>query len=149
MQYALIKNKKVENVIVADQAFIALISAEWDHIEPLETLDEQWLGVGIGWTYIDRQFQPPQSLSPQLPEVEVKKHIQVGSFFDRFGSAKWAILADTNPMVQALVKDSQVRKFINLDDPQLQQGLNLLVSQGHAIDVQQILNTPIQEQEKA
>lgn len=67
MDYALIKNTKVENTIVADQAFIDSIASEWDFIEPLDTLWEQGLGVGIGWTYVDGQFIPPPSPIPPAP----------------------------------------------------------------------------------
>lgn len=56
MQYALIKSDstglgRVHNVIVADAEFIEHIATEWDHIEALDTLHEQGLGVGIGWGY--------------------------------------------------------------------------------------------------
>ena len=67
MDYALIKNTVVENVIVADQAFIDSIASEWDHIEPLDTLHEQGLGVGIGWTYVNGEFFPPAPPTPPAP----------------------------------------------------------------------------------
>src|SRR5450830_1259364 len=59
MQYALIKSDgtdpaglgRVHNVIVADAEFIEHIAPEWDHIEALDTLHEQGLGVGIGWGF--------------------------------------------------------------------------------------------------
>ncbi len=116
MQYALIKNNIVENVIVADEDFIASIADQWDHVEALDTLLEQGLGVGIGWTWDGEFHAPPQPEVPIIPEL---RYISVGSFFDRFGVNKWPILADTNPIVQALIKDCSVRKYINLNDPQL------------------------------
>lgn len=70
--------------------------------------------------------------------------VSVGSFFDRFGADKWQLLADQNPLVQALVKDCSVRRFIDLDRPDLRQALQLLVSAGHAIDPEQILGAPIE-----
>lgn len=145
MQYALIKNNTVENVIVADAAFIAAIAAEWDHIEPLDTILEQGLGVGMGWTW-DGEFHAPDQ-PEQPPAPPAPRHISVGSFFDRFGAHKWPILSDTNPIVQALIKDCSVRKFINLDDPQLPAGLGLLVNAGHAIDAQEITSAAVQPSE--
>lgn len=67
MDYALIKNSIVENVIVADQAFIDSIASEWDYIEPLDAFYEQ--GVGIGWSYINGEFFPPAP-PPPPPVIE-------------------------------------------------------------------------------
>ena len=66
MQYALIKNTLVENVIEADLEFIDSIADQWDHIEPLDTLHEQGLGVGINWTFENGEFTPPPA--PPAPE---------------------------------------------------------------------------------
>lgn len=88
-------------------------------------------------------FVKPAEVEPPPPA----RRISVGSFFDRFGAQKWPILADTNPMVQALVKDCSVRKFINLDDPQLAGGLAMLVAVGHAIEPEAILSAPVQQGE--
>ena len=58
MNYALIKNQIVMNVIVADDdEFIQLIMHEWDSIVKLEG-DNSF--AGIGWSYIDGQFLPPE-----------------------------------------------------------------------------------------
>ena len=82
---------------------------------------------------------------PTLPEV---RHITVGAFFDRFGDQKWPILADTNTSVQALIKDASVRSYINLEDPQVRTGLNMVSAAGHAIDVNAIITAPIQPEER-
>ena len=84
-------------------------------------------------------------LPPAPPE---QRFIFVGSFFDRFGAHKWPILADSNPMVQALVKDCQVRRYIDLDNPDLPAGLGMLVQAGHAIDPDAVINAPITEAER-
>jgi|SRR5450830_1889277 len=73
MQYALIKSDstglgRVHNVIVADAEFIAHIAPDWDHIEALDTLHEQGLGVGIGWGYdlaTDGFIVPPPAAAPE------------------------------------------------------------------------------------
>jgi hypothetical protein len=78
----------------------------------------------------------------------IKRHITVGAFFDRFGENKWSILSDTQPIVQALVKDASVRAWINLDDPQLQIGLQLLKDAGHDINIDDILQRAILPEER-
>ena len=86
------------------------------------------------------------------PSVEVQaatpaRSISAGAFFDRFGPLKWAILADTAPTVQAVVRDASVRKFIDLDNPDLPAGLQIIVAAGHPIDTAAIVETPIQPEE--
>lgn len=76
-----------------------------------------------------------------------QRHISVGAFFDRFGPLKWAILADQSPTAQAVVRDASVRKFIDLANPDLPAGLQILVAAGHPIDAAAILETPIQPEE--
>ncbi len=76
-----------------------------------------------------------------------QRHISVGAFFDRFGPLKWAILADQSPTVQAVVRDASVRKFIDLANPDLPAGLQILVAAGHPIDAAAIVEAPIQPEE--
>jgi len=85
--------------------------------------------------------------APEGPMVAVSRHIAVGSFFDRFGTSKWAILADTAPLVQALVRDCSARRYIDLDRPDLVQALQLLVQAGHEVDAEAILGGAIRPEE--
>lgn len=106
----------------------------------------EWIpagNAGPGWSYDPQTgtFSPPAVVPEQ-------RFIFVGSFFDRFGVHKWPILADTNPMVQALVKDCQVRRYIDLDSPDLPAGLGMLVQAGHAIDPEQVIHAPVTEAER-
>lgn len=82
------------------------------------------------------------------PQPTAPRHITVGAFYDRFGAAKWNILADTNPTVQAVIKDSSVRKYIDLDNPDLPAGLAIIQSAGHDIDPSAILGDPIEDKER-
>jgi hypothetical protein len=143
MKYALIKSGTVQNIIEADADSIALITPDFDHIEPIDTLHEQCIPVSPGWLW-DGEFHDhnPAPAAPAAP-----RRITVGAFFDRFGAHKWPILADTNAVVQALIKDCSVRAWINLDDPQLDGGLAMLVDAGHAIDPAAILSAPVQSSE--
>lgn len=87
-------------------------------------------------------------LAIPAPAPSLPRHLSVGSFFDRFGAAKWAILADTSPTVQAVVRDASVRSYIDLDNPQLPAGLAVLVAAGHAIDSSAIMSAPILDSER-
>ncbi|WP_313237914.1 hypothetical protein [Delftia acidovorans] len=81
------------------------------------------------------------------PLVAVPQHISVGAFFDRFGPLKLAILRDQNYDCKAVVMDASVRKYIDLDNPELPAGLAILQSAGHDIDPVAILDAPIQPHE--
>lgn len=51
MEYALIKNNVVENIIVADEDFIAALEG-YDHI-----VNTEGFIVGVGWDYVDGDFR--------------------------------------------------------------------------------------------
>jgi hypothetical protein len=54
MEYALIKNGRIEQIIVADADFIQHIASQWDHIA-------QAAGVcAIGWGWDNGFVQPPE-----------------------------------------------------------------------------------------
>jgi hypothetical protein len=119
---------------------VNVIESEFDP----DGINGNWVACGNaspGWVYDGSTFNPP------APEPEVR-HITVGAFFDRFGDQKWPILADTNASVQALIKDASVRKWINLDDPQVLTGLQMVQAAGHDIDPTAIINAPIQPEER-
>ena len=133
MQYAIINRGVVENIAIAD-----------------EPLADNWIqsdDAGVGWFYLDGVFIPPPQ--PEVPIITVKKYITVGSFFDRFGEHKYPILASADPMVKALIQDCAVRSYIDLDNPQLPYGLDMLVDAGFAIDINAILTSPITDLERA
>jgi hypothetical protein len=121
MIYEILNGETVINTIVATPEFMAQAYPEGNY----------------------REVKQPEPPAP--PEI---RHITVGAFFDRFGDQKWPILADTNPSVQALIKDASVRKWINLDDPQVLAGLQMVQASGHDIDPEAIINAPIQPDER-
>lgn len=153
MKYALISNSIVENIIEADEDFIQIISSDWDHIEALDTLHEQGLGVGIGWSWnIEDDFLPPSvpPAPPATPPV-YEWYIDVGPFFDRFGTSKTAVLTSTDVGVQALVKDASVRHWIDLKRTDLPTGLAYIGSVIPGVNStlrDQILNTPVSPSEQ-
>lgn len=78
-------------------------------------------------------------------------YIDVGPFFDRFGAAKYAILASQDATVQALVKDLQVRKWIDLQRADVAQGIDLMIGKAvpgvTAALKTAILSTPVSADE--
>ena len=95
----------------------------------------------IGRTWSGSAFDP-------LPEVPELRHLSVGAFFDRFGAEKWGILASTAPAVSAVVKDASVRRYIDLENPDLPAGLAILAGAGFDIDAEAILDAPILPEER-
>lgn len=75
--------------------------------------------------------------------------IYVGPFFDRFGVWKLAILSSADSMVQAVIKDCSVRKYIHLHDrrAELLQVIGMLKSKGFAVDDAAILDVKPTEEE--
>lgn len=77
--------------------------------------------------------------------------IDVGPFFDRFGAAKMAVLTSTNSTVKAIVQDVLVRKWVDLQRPDVAAGIDALIALGvpgvTAELKEDILTTPITEEE--
>jgi hypothetical protein len=75
--------------------------------------------------------------------------MDIGPFFDRFGAAKIATLASSDVVVQAIVKDCQSRKWIDLRRPDVPLALDALVSKLliDATTKAAILNTPVASDE--
>lgn len=149
--FALIKNGTVQNVIVADEAFITSITSKWDHIECIDTPAELALGVGIGWGWDGSSFVAPLPPTPEpQPAPAWEWLIDIGPFFDRFGTAKMAVLTSSDIGVQAIVKDTQVRKWLDLKLPEIVSAVAYVGTKVPAVtqELQEsILNTPVAETE--
>lgn len=83
--------------------------------------------VSVGWTYKAGVFAAPVVVAPADPTAWL---IDVGPFFDRFGTAKMALLTSTNATVQALIKDLQIRKWIDLQRPDVAAGIDAIIALG-------------------
>ena len=106
------------------------------------------LPEGQGWNFTGHAWVAAPLNPPQAAPIPVgPRRMAVGSFFDRFGAAKWAILGDAAPLVSALVRDCMARRFIDLDRPDLPTALDLLKQAGHDVDAAQILAGPVQPEE--
>lgn len=100
--------------------------------------------VPIEW--IGMEFTTHEHLPLVEAPVKIegaKWRIHVGAFFDRFAEHKVAILADPDPLVQAVIKDASVRQYIALSERRddLLQALLLLNAKGHALDPVAVLDT--------
>ena len=149
--FALIKNGTVQNVIVADEAFIASITSKWEHIECIDTPAERALGVGIGWGWDGSSFvAPPTPPEPEPTPQPWEWFIDIGTFFDRFGAAKMTVLTSSDAGVQAILKDTQVRKWIDLKHPDVVSSITYIGTKVPALTAElqsAILNTPVAETE--
>ena len=97
------------------------------------------------WRLADDQPQPEPT-----PTQVWEWYIDIGPFFDRFGSAKLAVLTSTNPGVQAILKDTQVRKWLDLKLPEITQSVDYVASVVPAMTPElkeAILTTPVAEHE--
>lgn len=72
--------------------------------------------------------------------------IDIGPFFDRFGPAKMAVLTSTDAGVKAILADTQVRKWIDLQSPDVAQSVAYIGSVVSAVTPAlqtAILTTPV------
>ena len=114
------KSGKVVNTVVADEAYMKA-------------------------NYADGSYRLAATPAPEPGPTP--KHISVGAFFDRFGAHKYPILSSTDLGVKALIQDCSVRKYIDLDNPDLPAGLQMLIAAGFDVDADAILNAEIQQNE--
>ena len=124
--YEILENQEVINTIIADENFM---------------LENYPLG----------NYREVPSVPTPEPTVPVWQwYIDIGPFFDRFGSTKMQVLTSSDPGVQAILKDIQVRKWIDLKIPEVSQSLVYVASKIPSVtqELQEsILNTPVAEHE--
>lgn len=102
-------------------------------------------GGNFVWTWQYSEFTP----APEQPKVW-EWYIDIGPFFDRFGAAKMAVLTSTDVGVQAILKDTQVRKWLDLKLPDIASAVAYIGTKVPALTAelqQSILNTPVEEKE--
>ena len=112
-----------------------------------EHLTADWRLEEISFAVAAPDVEPePTPVDPALWRIDV------GSFFDRFGEAKLAVLSSENSVVKAMITDASVRKYIALIErkDELTQMLGLLQTlvPGISLDVAAILETEPTEAER-
>ena len=104
MDYALIKNGLVEQVIVSDAEFAQSIARKWDAVTP--AID----GCAIGWAWDGEAFTPPAP--PPAPEPTTEpRHITRLAFLNRFTDAE-AISIDL-ASIGATAQEAGLRRYMN------------------------------------
>lgn len=127
---------------------LAEIPGRSTDVDPCDVPAERVVGqpwpnfVGESWVLMPYADPPAPPAPPPAPRL-----ITVGAFFDRFGPLKWQILADQSPLVQAVIRDAQVRRHIDLSNPDLPGGLAILQGAGHQIDAAAVIDAPVQPHE--
>ena len=102
---------------------VSELSVEVDAPHMIELADMNRALLGQRWDGAQWTAQPA-TVEPDPTEWL----LDVGPFFDRFGTAKMAVLASQDATVRALVTDLQVRKWVDLKRPDMAQGIDLLIS---------------------
>ena len=113
----------VENTIVADEQFM---------------LDN----------YPEGNYRQVPNTADQVPAPAWEWYIDIGPFFDRFGAAKMAVLTSSDAGVQAILKDTQVRQWIDLKHPDAASSIVYIGTKVPALTAElqaTILNTPVAE----
>ena len=145
--YAQVNSKNiVEGVTQASEAITAA------HMVPIQEYTDGLLGkmydaeasASAGSpVFVDPPAQPQ-------PAPAWEWFIDIGPFFDRFGAAKMAVLTSSDVGVQAILKDTQVRKWLDLKLPEIASSVAYIGTKVPALTAnlqQSILNTPVEEKE--
>ena len=124
--YEILENQEVINTIIADENFM---------------LENYPLG---------NYREVPSVPTPEPTAPIWQWYIDVGPFFDRFGSVKMQVLTSSDVGVQAILKDIQVRKWLDLKLSEVQQSLIYVASKVPNVTEElqdYILNTPVADHE--
>lgn len=106
--------------------------------------------------YAEQHFPGKWRLSENQPQPEPTPapvwewYIDIGPFFDRFGAAKMPVLTSADVGVQAIIKDTQVRKWLDLRLPEIEQSVQYIASKVPELTAElqaQIVNTKPAEHE--
>lgn len=129
MHYALIKNNRVENIIIADAEFIRSLP-DYTAIP----LDDNHQRVQIGWEYYN-DFTPPPT-TPNTPDdftFEEERNpwdnlLDVDAYIQRFGTVKTALLTSDNIHVRAHLAELQFKPWVDVSDTMIKDALDLLAT---------------------
>lgn len=104
----------------------------------------EWNWTGYEWRLMTRFVPTPVTLPVWA------WYIDIGPFFDRFGPAKMAVLTSPDVGVQAILKDTQIRKWLDLKLPEVAQSVAYVASKVPAVTPElqsSILNTSVKDEE--
>lgn len=135
-RYVIIEQGGVDNIVISDFA----MAENWICIEGL-TPEPTY-----GWKYsFETQTftAPPEPIPPAPIADPCEWLIDIGPFFDRFGTQKIPVLADTDAIVRAIVTDCTSRKWIDLKRVDVGLAIDTIINKGHAVNKAAILETPV------
>lgn len=132
-RYVILQGDTVANTAISDRA----ITPDWIQSDT----------AGIGDTWDGSDFTAPIAPTPPVVPNPTEWLIDIGPFFDRFGVHKIPILANTDVVVQAIIKDTMSRKWIDLSLQSVSDAIDVLILKGHAVDKTAILTTPVTDYE--
>lgn len=146
--FALISSNVVSQIIEASEQFAAQIAPNWQAVVATQAAEAagQKPGIGWGWTGGPLFVPPPAPPPPPAPTPNIYQwFIDPGSFRDRFGNTKMAVLGSSDATIQVLLKDLDGRPWVDLQLQAVVQGLAYIGSVIPAVTPQlqaQILTTP-------
>ena len=122
MRYALIKNNKVENVIVADEEFIKKLASKYDYIE---NVDGKRVGIGCTYDSVKKVFGdlPPPPLQ-SLEELKSTKLAQLETTFqnkakdpipDADNNCSWAGGSESAMLIDGVIRLAQQKGSPTVD----------------------------------
>ena len=126
---------------------IEILNDESEVINTIVTSEEYAEATYPGRWRVVETPEPPAP-APTAPVWEW--YIDVGPFFDRFGAAKMAVLTSGDVGVQAILKDTQIRKWLDLRLPEIAQSVQYIASKVPALTAElqdQTVNTKPAEHE--
>ena len=100
--------------------------------------------------YTEGNYRQVLDTPVQVPAQPWEWLIDIGPFFDRFGPAKMVVLTSSDVGVQAIIKDTQVRKWLDLKLPEIVSAVAYIGTKVPALTAelqQSILNPPVEETE--
>lgn len=127
MRIGILENGEVVDVIIASEEFA----------------NENYKN---NWVQIDEPEVEPEPDYPKVNQTEWL--IDTGPFFDRFGAAKMHLLVSQDTLIKALIKDIQIRKWVDLKLPGLRQLLEMAASIVPELTeeiIESILETPVSD----
>lgn len=133
-----------DEIVVAVSQVTGEIEA--DNMIARETYDTSVIGKRYNRETQEFEDVPAPESEPPVWEW----YIDIGPFFDRFGAAKMAVLTSADVSVQAIIKDTQVRKWLDLRLPEIEQSVQYIASKVPELTAElqdQIVNTKPAEHE--
>ena len=95
----------------------------------------------LGQSYAEGVFTPPDPVTDPCEWL-----IDLGPFYDRFGTAKMAVLTCADAGVKAIIADLNIRKWVDLQRADVATGLAYVGSKVASVDATlqaAILTTPV------